>query len=424
MKTKLILMLILLTMVASAVPAQVTAPRNIAHTRADHALLAIPRYKGGIQGDTLALMFAQAGTGDHGWVISTDKGQNYTAVAAQIGQASFDSWYLSDHSCAWFAGGFHIAYRISTTSDPMEYRYIGAPYGAANREAVDIVGAGTDTYFPIIVASGADDVWIFNLETNANGNLRYWHSTDRFESDVTIGRVYQASLNETTQNGLRIGAVLKEDGYPEVVAFQFGTTYTHSFMRFRYNGSSWDSTTMYADNSLGAGDRGYGHVSMNGRSHLVYHDNDNGYVYHVGETAGGSFTRTVVSQAVYAGNANPQLSVYGSGPTARLYAVWNCTDGGDLVVSKSFTEADGWDADSVRIMEPGYSPSSAQLMPLVPADYSYIPVYFYSTTRDSIYVVQLDASGGTSTDPVPPEQIDDLGAAPGDDEGSVRLTWT
>jgi hypothetical protein len=400
--------------------ADVSTPVSVGYTTSGNALLGIPRYRGGRQGDTLVIVSAQQGSNQTGWVVSYNRGTTWLDVRARwmAMNNGTTTWYSTDHSAAWFAGGLHIAFRGYSNADPAGYRYVAAPYsGEANMEAVDFPATGTDTYYPIVVASGANDVWLFDMnEGSSRDNLRYWHSTDRFATPVTPGRV--CTVTDDPQNYWRIGAIMGANGYPKVSTFKF----TGGFCIWTYNPAthSFDSALVVA-NALGGLARSYAHTEMNGLDHVVYSSGTSAMLVHFFETSDGHFD-SVIASTGGTDTYNPQLCVYGEGAAARLYVAY--VDRNAAACVKGWTAADGWDADSVVVSGAGHRASDVALVPQVPSSWGFLPIWYRNSSDNNLYFVKMTASPGTSDDTIPPDPIIDLGAATGTENGTINLTWT
>ncbi len=242
--------IVLVLCMAAAALADVSTPVSVGYSTNGHPLLGIPRYRGGRQGDTLVIVSAQNGSNQTGWTVSYDRGTTWHDVRARwmAMNNGAASWYSSDHSSAWFAGGIHIAFRGYSGTDPAGYRYVASPYsGEANMETADFPASGVDTYYPIVVASSANDVWLFDMsEGSSRDNLRYWHSTDRFATAVTPGRV--CTITDDPQNYWRIGVIMGANGYPKVSVYKFDG----GFCLWTYNPATqhFDSALVVA-NSIG-----------------------------------------------------------------------------------------------------------------------------------------------------------------------------
>ncbi len=384
------------------------------------------------------MVTAQQGSNQTGWVVSYDRGTTWLDVRARwmTMNNGTQSWYSSDHSAAWFAGGLHIAFRGYSDTDPAGYRYVAAPYsGEANMETAHFPATGTNTYYPIVVATGANDVWLFDMgEGSSRDNLRYWHSTNRFATPVTPGRV--CSITDDPQNYWRMGVIMGANGYPKVSAYKFNG----GFSIWTYNPATqvFDSALVVA-NRLGGIGRSYAHTEMNGLDHVVYTSGTKGSLVHFYETSDGHFDSTIASAAgedTYA----PQLCVYGEGAAARLYLAY--IDRNSAVCVKGWTLAKGWDADSVVVSGTGHSSPEPALVPQIPSSWGFLPIWYHNVNDKNLYFVRMEISPGSgdksgtwsglpsatsraaASDTTPPAQTMDLGAVTGTTDGTIDLTWT
>ncbi len=415
---KLIALLLLL---GTSVYADASAPVSIGYTTDGHATLGVPRYRGGRQGDTLVIVTAQHGSNQTGWMISYDRGDTWNDVRVQW-QAMADgvpTWYSSDHSAAWFDGGLHIVYRAAGGDDPAGYRYVEAPYaGESDMETPDIPAPGTNTYYPVVVATGADDVWFFDMnEGSSRDNLRYWHTTDRFATSPTVGRV--TSMPDDPQNEWRMGAIIDGSGNPKVSIFDFETGFTiHTYNRSQ---NSWSAKTVHSA-SLGGSGRYYCHTEMNGLDHIAYTAGATGPLVHFFETSPGAFDSTIVDDVSY-GRIAPQFCVYGEGASARLYCVYTNSDG--VSYAKSWTSADGWDDTATRISGSGHNSEDPAMVPYIPSSWDFIPIWYQDVGgTNNMFFVKLDAETGSAVqDSIPPDDVQDLGYG-SPTQNSVTLSWT
>ena len=433
----------LLSNIASAraylgIQSSISVPVAVGYTTAGHALLSMPSYRGGRQGDTLIMVAAQFGSNQTGWTVSYDRGTTWHDVRARwmTMNSGTQTWYSPDHSAAWFAGGLHIGFRGYAGTDPAGYRYVAAPYaGEANMESVDIPAPGTDTYYPVVVANGADDVWFFDVsEGSGRDNLRYWHSTNRFATPVTPGRV--CTITDDPQNSWSMGVIMGANGYPKVSIFKF----TSGFSIWTYNPATqmFDSSLVVASDIGGLG-RSYAQAEMNGLDHIVYTGGWKGPLVHFYETSEGHFDSTIVSVSSVETYA-PQLCVYGEGATARLYVAY--VDSDSAVCVKGWTLATGWDADSIVVSGTGHVALDPALVPQVPSSWGFLPIWYHNLNDNNLYFVKLYlsplavrtndnwsalstvVSGTTTADVTPPAPIMSLGPVTGSKDGTIDLTWT
>ncbi len=419
MKVKLITSILLL--LAGSALAGTSTPVNIARNTYNTPLLGIPRYKGGLEGDVLMCVLGQFGTNQPGWVVSQDRGDSWIAAAARVD----GDWYLSDHTAAWVADGLHIAFRQSGAAG---YRYVAPPAESeSDFEPVDIPATGTDTYYPIVVANGADDVWFFDMnEGSSRDNLRYWHTTDRFAGSPSVG--YVCHIADDPQNTWRMGAVLNDVGNPVVSLLLYTSDGTRAFVVCNYDGVSWDSVTVFRHSSLSGVERSYCHTSMNMRNHIAFtfiNGQSRDYLLHFHENASGEFERDTISDFAshsLDNQADPQFCIHGEGGSARLYVVYN-RSGDEAVCAKSWTPADGWDADSVVISHSSHVCTGPQVPPHVPSSWDFIPIWYYASNTDSLYFVKLDAEMEVVPDTVAPAAIMDLGAVPEMSGSWPALSW-
>ena len=410
---------LLLLLLAALGGTDLAAQTAVGYSSNTHPLLGIPRYRGGRSGDTLVIVSAQSGSNQTGWVVSYDRGDTWHDVRARwmtLNDGSTPTWYSTDHSCAWFAGGLHIAFRGYYGSDPAGYRYVASPYAdEGDMETVKFPAAGTDTYYPIIVATGANDVWLFDMsEGGSRDNLRYWHSTDRFATSTT-GRV--CTISEDPQNYWRLGVIIDGRGYPKVSIFNF----SRGFAIWTYDpgSSSWDSSLVVGGNFGGLGRR-YAHAEMNGLDHVVFTQGASGPLVHYYETSEGNFSSTTVAQCGSA-EYSPQLCVYGEGASARLYVAFS--DLSNRVCVKSWTSASGWDSDSTVVSGSGHAAVDPALVPQVPSSWGFVPIWYHNTNDNNLYFVKLNAPSG-EVDTIPPAPVNDLGVVTGDEHGTIDINWS
>ncbi len=432
----------LLSNIASAeaylgVQSSTSVPLAVGYTTAGHALLGSPYFRGGRQGDTLIMVAAQFGSNQTGWTVSYDRGTTWHDVRARwmTMNNGTQTWYSPDHSAASFAGGLHIAFRGYAGTDPAGYRYVAAPYsGEADMEPVDIPAPGTDTYYPVVVANGANDVWFFDVaEGSGRSNLRYWHSTNRFATAVTPGRV--CTITDDPQNSWRMGVIMGANGYPKVSIFKFNG----GFCIWTYNPATqlFDSTLVVA-NSIGGLGRSYAFTEMNGLDHVVYTSGWKGSLVHFYETSEGHFDSTIISASGVDAYA-PQLCVYGEGVAARLYVAYVSRD--SAVCVKGWTQAGGWDADSMVVSGTGQVALDPALVPQVPSSWGFLPIWYHNLNDHNLYFVKMylsptavrtnDNWSALSTvvsepmmsDTTPPAPIMGLGPVTGTKDGTIDLTW-
>ena len=373
----------------------VSEPLAVGYSLAGHALLGSPSYRGGRQGDTLIMVSAQFGSNQTGWTVSYDRGNTWQDVRARWMTAfngGFQTWYSTDHSTAWLAGGLHLAFRGYAGTDPAGYRYIASPYSSeTDMETVDFPTSGIDTYYPTVVANGADDVWFFDIsEGSSRNNLRYWHTTDRFATSTIPQRV--CDIAEDPQNNWRMGAIMGANGYPKVSIFKFDG----GFSIWTYNPSTqtFDSSIVIS-NSIGGLGRSYAHAEMNGLDHIVYTSGWRGSLVHFYETSDGVFDSTIISSSAL-NSYDPQLSVYGEGASAKLYVAYLTLD--SAICVKGWTQLTGWDSDSIVVTGPGHVAIEPAMVPKVPSSWGFLPIWYHELHDNNIYFVKMYQSSPTVSD--------------------------
>ncbi|HKK21559.1 MAG TPA: FlgD immunoglobulin-like domain containing protein, partial [candidate division Zixibacteria bacterium] len=371
----------------------VSTPLAVGYTTSDHALLSLPGYRGGRNGDTLIIVSSQFGSDQTGWIVSYDRGEIWHDVRARwmTMHDGTATWYSHSHSGAAFAGGLHIGFRGYASSDPSGYRYIKSPYTSeADMETVRFPDAPLNGYYPIVVANSANDVWFFDISESSNrDNLRYWHSTDRFATPVAPRRV--CSIPEDPQNYWRMGVIMDANGYPRVSIFRF----RGGFSIWSYNPTTqtFDSTLVVSADIGGLG-RSYAQAEVNGLDHIVYTGGTTGDLVHFYETGAGHFDSTIVSSSnvdVYA----PQLCAYGDGPSAKLYVAY--VDHDTSVCVKGWTASAGWDADSIVVTGPGQAALDPALVPQIPSSWGFLPVWYQNVHNDSLYFVKVNLSSPSAS---------------------------
>lgn len=381
--------------------AQVSSPAAIGTSSNSHALLGSPRYRGSQSGDTLVLMVAQLGSDQTGWVISYDRGQTWSDVRARwmATERGLPTWWASDHSAAWFAEGLHIVSRAYRSDDPAFYRYVASPCsGEPDMETVDIPASGTDTYYPVVVANNRNDVWVFDMnEGGSRDNLRYWHTDTRFDTPATVGRV--CTMTEDPQNQWRMGAIMGRNGFPIVCVYDNSL----GFAVMKFNGSTWDSTHVTSQENGQAG-RFFCFTEVNGRVHLAW--GNGGVLQHHYEQADGTYTTGEQIDTYSSGRVAPQFCVYGDGADAKLFVAYYSAYG--PIHIKSWTESNGWTSSRQLVTAPGHNGPDPQMMPYVPGDWGFVPVFYQDLGSNTIFYVEVAADTVTTADVIPPAAITDL----------------
>ncbi len=408
----------LLGLVASPVDAQTpTAPVLVTTSSVQGATLGIPRWKGYMSPtnpDKFWLSFANDGSTNN-MSYTTNAGATWSSNTITIG--AYMDYHLS------LSGRNDDLYFTfpSSVSNAIGFRHFSSP-------AESIADAGSLVTFPgtsanhrsSVMVQNNGRIWVFTrLGNSAAENVLYQYS-DNGGSTWTSGTAVA-----TGAANVRIGSMPYVNGNPVLVVLHLEDARGYEY--YLWNGSSFQAMP---DHSIYAGNFGYDrcftHNQINDTvMHLVFGEGTN--LRHVWKNyANGTGTWNTSIIATEANNGSiewyPTSTVRGN----ELYVFYcrrsSADDATSRIYYKRWSQASQTWSSEYQVSTQTYSRDPNTCFH-VPATADYIPVFYGAGAGPySIYFSKISVTPAL-TDTIPPDSIDDLGAAPQSD-GAVTLQWS
>ncbi len=265
----------------------------------DNALLAIPRRKIHLEGDSVYIFHQSAGASTRYWLNSPDKGTTWDTVGFGNQDGNIGGDYYDSHFHSWYADGMHFC-TGQATNVPLWYRFINKPVqSGTDKEDQIILDNRNMNWVPTIAASSADEIWI--VARYSADSLVYYHTTDRFQTVAHKGFVGNVNLPRLD---MRIGSCMDDNGNAVFVALLAGMGGGQD----GYYYWQWDDTeetfvgradSAIAVGNIGMPQRGWSINYVNGRLHLVYADSPwasgKTYIHHYYQDGVGGWTHDTAS---------------------------------------------------------------------------------------------------------------------------------
>ena len=338
----------------------------------DNALLAIPRRKIHIDGDSVYIFHQSAGASTRYWVYSSDKGETWDTVGIGNQDGNIGGDYYDSHFHCWYNEGMHFC-TGQATNVPLWYRFINKPVqSGADKEDQIILDSRQMNWVPTIAAASADEIWMVARYTA--DSLVYYHTTDRFQTVAHKGFIGNVNLPRID---MRVGSCMDENNNAIFVALLTGTSGNQD----GYYYWQWDDTVQdfvgradsaIATGGIGMAQRGFTFNYVNGRLHLVYADSPwqsgTTYLHHLYQNGNGGWTHDTASVigAELGLTAYPILTARSD--SLYLFYITNP----DITMKIFDLTTYQWQSDSLKVADSNDPSLSIQVPQTVYGDY--IPV--------------------------------------------------
>lgn len=362
----------------------------------DNALLAIPRRKIHIDGDSVYIFHQSAGASTRYWVYSSDKGQTWDTVGIGNQDGNIGGDYYDSHFHCWYNQGMHFC-TGQATNVPLWYRFIKKPVqSGTDKEDMIILDDRQMNWVPTIAAASADEIWMVARYTA--DSLVYYHTTDRFQTIAHKGFIGNVNLPRID---MRVGSCMDENNNAIFVALLTGTSGNQD----GYYYWQWDDNVQdfvgHADSAIAVGGigmahRGFSFNFVNGRLHLVYAESpwQTGltYLHHLYQDGAGGWNHDTASVigAELGLTAYPILTARSD--SLYLFYVTNP----DITMKIFDLTTMSWQSDSLKIADSNDPSLSIQVPQTVYGDFIPVSWINMNTQLLSYRAVQLN----------PPVQVD------------------
>ncbi len=360
---------------------------------AEHrSLLAIPRRKIQVVGDTIYLFNAANGSNTMYWLYSTDKGTVWDTVGYGNSDGDIDGPYYDHHFQTWEANGMHFATGQSGNSG-LWYRYINPPVQTAtDKEPIITLDSRLLNWSVSVAASSANEIWL--TARYDSDSLVFYHTTDRFQTVAHSGFIGNINLPRLDT---RIGSCIDDNGNAVFVALLAGMGGgTDGFYYWQWsdveNRFVGNADSAIVTGSIGMAHRAYSFNFVNNRLHLAYSDSPwasgSTIIHHLYQNGSGGWvhdTASVIGRELGL-EAYPILSNRGD----SLYLFYNTTP--EIAMKIFDLTTYQWLADSTLITDATDSCRSIQVPQTVYGDF--IPVAWVNarTSRLSQRTVNFTTS--------------------------------
>ncbi len=362
----------------------------------DNALLAIPRRKVHLDGDSVYIFHQSAGASTRYWLFSEDKGVSWDTVGFGNTDGNIGGDYYDSHFHSWYADGMHFC-TGQATNVPLWYRYINKPVQTgADKENQIILDSRNMNWVPTIAASSSNEIWI--VARYSADSLVYYHTTDRFQTVAHSGFIGNVNLPRIN---MRIGSCTDDNGNAIFVALMAGMGGGQD----GYYYWEWDDALQdfvgRADSAIAIGNIGMAHRGwsinyVNGRLHLVYAESPwaSGltYIHHLYQDGIGGWTHDTASTI----GAEIGLLAYPiiTSRSDSLYLFYNTTPEIRMKIFDLNTLT--WQQDSLIIAPSTESARSIQVPQTITGDY--IPISWIDMTTKILSYRAVYFSGSVIID--------------------------
>jgi hypothetical protein len=418
--------LIALTMVAittgllvgTATAQTPTTPVVVATSSVQGATLGIPRWKGYMSPtdpDKFWLCFANDGGSSNNLRYTTDAGATWSTNTITI------NGYMDFHLSLFGSGNdLYFSFPASVQNAIGFRRFHDPAQSASDANALVNLSGTTASYRSNTMVQNNGRIWVFTrLGGSASENVEYQYS-DNGGTSWTSGVAFSTGATD-----IRIGSMPYVNGNPALVVLYLNDSRGYEY--YLWNGSSFVANSDHSIYAINPGyDRCFSHNQINDTTmHLVFGQGTNlRHVWKNYANGTGSWNTNIIATEANNGSIEwyPITTVRGN----EMYVFYCRKSSSDEATSRIYYKCwsqttQTWGSE-YQVSTQTYSRDPNTCFH-VPVSADYIPVFYSGGSGTySVYFSKIAVTAGVA-DTIPPDSIDDLGAAPASN-GRVTLTWT